>query len=66
MLMLASQRIESVIGGWFWGETPVEDDLPTKRGATPTVIEWLILSWVSGKLYFSFHVLKIIISHTML
>lgn len=66
MLMLASQRIESVIGGWFWGEESVEVDLPTKRGATPTVIEWLILSWVSGKLFFFSFVLKIIIFYSML
>lgn len=49
--MLASQRIETVMGGWFWGSEPVveEIEVPTKRGATPTVIEWLILSWVSGE-----------------
>lgn len=44
--MLASQRIESVMD--FSGEI-TDDELPTKRGAAPTLIEWMILSWVSGK-----------------
>lgn len=50
--MLASQRIETVMGG-VWGEPDVSqqhDEVPTKRGASPTLIEWLILAWVSGKL----------------
>lgn len=48
--MLASQRIESVMD--FSGEntsTPTLDEEPTKRGAAPTLIEWTILSWVSGE-----------------
>lgn len=54
LLMLASQRIETFIGGWwFWSDSNSmvheEEELPTKRGAKPTFIEWLILSWVSGK-----------------
>lgn len=50
--MLASQRIESVVSGWFSGATQVVQELeaPTKRGATPSAVEWLILAWVSGKL----------------
>ena len=51
--MLASQRIETFIGGWFWTGSDSQlhevEELPTKRGAKPTFIEWLILSWVSGK-----------------
>lgn len=53
--MLASQRIETFIGGWFWTDTKSHhllhhvEELPTKRGAKPTFIEWLILSWVSGE-----------------
>lgn len=48
--MLASQRIESVMD--FSGETqPTADELPTKRGAAPTLIEWMILSWVSGECF---------------
>ena len=50
--MLASQRIESVMD--FSGESSLDDDLPTKRGAAPTLIELVILSWVSGKLNFFF------------
>lgn len=50
--MLASQRIESVVGGWFWEtETVQQDEVPTKRGSTPTFVEWLILSWVSGLIW---------------
>ncbi|KAL7041237.1 hypothetical protein ACKWTF_000683 [Chironomus riparius] len=50
LLMLASQRIESVMD--FSGEsTPAADELPTKRGAAPTLIEWMILSWVSGLIW---------------
>lgn len=53
--MLASQRIETFIGGWFWSGSDSRvhevEELPTKRGAKPTFIEWLILSWVSGKFY---------------
>lgn len=45
--MLASQRIESVMD--FSGESSYDDDLPTKRGASPTLIELFILAWVSGK-----------------
>ncbi|XP_075153159.1 transient receptor potential cation channel gamma [Haematobia irritans] len=55
LLMLASQRIETFIGGWFWtdSESMVHqvEELPTKRGAKPTFIEWLILAWVSGLIW---------------
>ncbi|KAL5280077.1 TRPC1 family protein [Megaselia abdita] len=54
LLMLASQRIETVIGGWFVSEKDpktLQDELPTKRGATPTTVEWLILAWVSGLIW---------------
>lgn len=62
--MLASQRIESVVGNWLWATDPIglnqsladsnnsDDEVPTKRGATPTAIEWMILAWVSGKLIY--------------
>lgn len=53
LLMLASQRIESVVSDWFLDETPIDDnEAPTKRGATPSAVEWLILAWVSGKLFY--------------
>ncbi|XP_068150647.1 transient receptor potential-gamma protein [Drosophila tropicalis] len=66
LLMLASQRIESFIGGWFFTDdisinnpstaninplNKVEEEVPTKRGAKPTFIEWLILAWVSGLIW---------------
>lgn len=57
LLMLASQRIETFIGAWFWSEQTSmlnqaeELQLPTKRGAKPTFIEWLILAWVSGLIW---------------
>lgn len=54
--MLASQRIESVMD--FSGESSYDDDVPTKRGAAPTLIELFILSWVSGKFHFGQHTQK--------
>ena len=50
LLILASQRIESVLYNWFGTSIPewVSNDVTTKRGAPPTMIEWLILSWVCG------------------
>lgn len=40
MLILASQRIESVIGNWMGRDVVEQDTVPTKRGAAPTIIEW--------------------------
>lgn len=51
--MLASQRIESVMD--FSGENTPDDDVPTKRGAAPNLIELFILSWVSGEFSFCFY-----------
>ncbi|XP_030384079.1 transient receptor potential-gamma protein isoform X1 [Scaptodrosophila lebanonensis] len=59
LLMLASQRIETFIGGWFMAAEPTPttskysqvEEVPTKRGAKPTFIEWLILAWVSGLIW---------------
>lgn len=52
LLILASQRIETVLNSWFGrfagGFEWISDDVTTKRGAPPTMIEWLILSWVFG------------------
>ncbi|KAF7988358.1 hypothetical protein HCN44_000931 [Aphidius gifuensis] len=50
MLILASQRIESVIGLWT-GQDIDSHDPPSKRGAAPTLVEWLILAWVSGLIW---------------
>ncbi|XP_036147207.1 transient receptor potential-gamma protein isoform X2 [Monomorium pharaonis] len=53
MLILASQRIESVIGNWMGHEPDVTEyePAPTKRGAAPTIVEWFILAWVSGLIW---------------
>lgn len=41
MLILASQRIESVIGLWMGQDiSEHEQTTPTKRGAAPTLVEW--------------------------
>lgn len=54
--MLASQRIESVVGNWFssekTNESTYDSELPVKRGATPSAIEWMILAWVKSAFYF--------------
>lgn len=49
LLMLASQRIETVMDFSGTEKATIGDELPTKRGAAPTLIEWTILSWVSGE-----------------
>ncbi|KAK2584628.1 hypothetical protein KPH14_006977 [Odynerus spinipes] len=51
MLILASQRIESVIGNWMGHSVVEHDPMPTKRGAAPTIVEWFILAWVSGLIW---------------
>ncbi|XP_024939576.1 transient receptor potential-gamma protein isoform X3 [Cephus cinctus] len=51
MLILASQRIESVIGNWMGHDIPEHEPAPTKRGAAPTIVEWFILAWVSGLIW---------------
>lgn len=40
MLILASQRIESVIGNWMGHDVDESEPAPTKRGAAPTIVEW--------------------------
>ena len=51
MLILASQRIESVIGLWMGQDISEHEPAPTKRGAAPTIVEWFILAWVSGLIW---------------
>ncbi|XP_043598768.1 transient receptor potential-gamma protein isoform X2 [Bombus pyrosoma] len=51
MLILASQRIESVIGNWMGHDVIEHEPAPTKRGAAPTIVEWFILAWVSGLIW---------------
>nr|XP_034825721.1 transient receptor potential-gamma protein-like [Maniola hyperantus] len=49
LLILASQRIETAASGLFWGAphtTPL-----SRRGAPPSLVEWLILAWVSGLIW---------------
>ena len=46
MLILASQRIEDVIG-WDYGG----DSNATKRGAKPSLVESCILAWVAGLIW---------------
>uniref|UniRef100_A0A336MW87 CSON007883 protein n=1 Tax=Culicoides sonorensis TaxID=179676 RepID=A0A336MW87_CULSO len=53
LLILASQRIETIVGG-LWDEQGTVDklkDIPIKRGESPTIIEWLILIWVMGQIW---------------
>lgn len=52
MLILASQRIESVvIGLWTGQDTPAPVTSQSKRGAPPTIVEWFVLAWVSGLIW---------------
>ncbi len=46
LLALTSQRIESLIKT---GES--SDNSREYRGAAPTIIEWMILCWVLGKIH---------------
>ncbi|XP_046978855.1 transient receptor potential-gamma protein isoform X1 [Vanessa cardui] len=49
LLILASQRIETAAGGMLWG-APHGAPL-SRRGAPPSLVEWLILAWVSGLIW---------------
>ncbi|KAK0093580.1 hypothetical protein PV326_013205 [Microctonus aethiopoides] len=51
MLILASQRIESVISLWMGQDISEHEPEPTKRGAAPTLVEWFILAWVWGLIW---------------
>ncbi|XP_029674559.1 transient receptor potential-gamma protein isoform X3 [Formica exsecta] len=51
MLILASQRIENVIDNWMGHDIVESEPARTKRGAAPTVVEWIILAWVSGLIW---------------
>ncbi|XP_017783884.1 PREDICTED: transient receptor potential-gamma protein-like [Nicrophorus vespilloides] len=46
MLILASQRIETL-----FLKDPDEDPVPRKRGSKPSLVEWIILAWVSGLIW---------------
>ncbi|KAH8024947.1 hypothetical protein HPB51_002361 [Rhipicephalus microplus] len=52
--MLASQRIETVVVEWFGTDEmkqKVRSDITTKRGASPSIVEWIILAWVIGLIW---------------
>ncbi|KFM79947.1 Transient receptor hypothetical-gamma protein, partial [Stegodyphus mimosarum] len=51
LLILASQRIETVVVEWFGTDEMrqrLHSDVTTKRGAPPSVVELIILTWVMG------------------
>lgn len=48
LLILASQRIETAAGGLLWGGAGPPSAPVSRRGAPPSLVEWLILAWVSG------------------
>ncbi|KAG8179354.1 hypothetical protein JTE90_010251, partial [Oedothorax gibbosus] len=54
LLILASQRIETVIVDWFGTDEmkkKMKSNVTTKRGASPSVVEWMILAWVIGLIW---------------
>lgn len=56
LLILASQRIETLMGKFFFEDTtPDNDNGPIKRGELPSIIECFILAWVFGEYYLKFH-----------
>ena len=53
LLILASQRIETVFAEWLdsdFLEQYFSEDVTTKRGSMPSLVEWAILAWVAGKI----------------
>ncbi|CAG5005968.1 unnamed protein product [Parnassius apollo] len=49
LLILASQRIETTAAGLLRGATY---EIPlSRRGSLPSLVEWLILAWVSGLIW---------------
>ncbi|XP_022246931.1 transient receptor potential-gamma protein-like, partial [Limulus polyphemus] len=51
LLILASQRVESVMIGWLGTKPKQKNAMVTKRGASPTIIEWMVLAWVAGLIW---------------
>ncbi|GFQ95020.1 transient receptor potential-gamma protein [Trichonephila clavata] len=54
LLILASQRIETVLVDWFGTDEmkkKMKSNVTTKRGAPPSVVEWMILAWVMGLIW---------------
>ncbi|CAM1302717.1 TRPC1 (predicted) [Pycnogonum litorale] len=50
LLILASQRIETRFSIWRTPTTS-SSEVTTKRGAQPTLVEWMILAWVMGLIW---------------
>ncbi|XP_045459932.1 transient receptor potential-gamma protein [Melitaea cinxia] len=50
LLILASQRIETT-GPWDVHHVAPDDTPLSRRGAPPSLVEWLILAWVSGLIW---------------
>ena len=51
LLILASQRIEDRLADWFDSEMLrrwFPENVTTKRGSYPSLVEWAILAWVIG------------------
>ena len=66
LLILASQRIETVFAEWLdsdFLEQYFSEDVTTKRGSMPSLVEWAILAWVAGKTplisYSIYHCIKL-------
>lgn len=61
LLILASQRIESLLGMWLDDPESItkskyqDDEEPTKRGEPPSLVEMMILGWVSGEFTISMY-----------
>lgn len=65
LLILASQRIESLLGMWLDDPESItkskypDDEEPTKRGEPPSLVEMMILGWVSGEFTISMYICQI-------
>ncbi|XP_063636184.1 transient receptor potential-gamma protein isoform X3 [Cydia splendana] len=51
LLILASQRIETATMGIGWERSNQGQPPVSRRGAPPSLVEWLILAWVSGLIW---------------
>lgn len=52
LLILASQRVETLLSQWFGSEetqTHIKDALKLQRGQPPTILETTILIYIIGK-----------------
>ncbi|KAG1697193.1 Transient receptor potential-gamma protein [Nymphon striatum] len=51
LLILASQRIKTNFTDLLSIEDETSNEVTTKRGAQPTLVEWMILAWVMGLIW---------------